>query len=110
MLTATLLPPPARPLIDLTVHDADLMHFDDAAVSTIHVWYNHEAPALMKRDNEELEQINACGHDFLNYMRNVRGRSYESIEVYWYDRTRLPSERDKDVEEYLEWRVNEFGK
>lgn len=108
MLTATHAPQTALqapPLIDLTVHDADFKPTDNPFISSIRVWYEHENGAD-KNETEDLEQIEACGHDFLNYMRNVRGRHYETLQDYWYDKKLRPRTRDKEVEEYLEYRVN----
>lgn len=95
----TLQSPPrqdALPFIDLTVVDADFIPTEDPFIEKIHVWYEGLTP--------EMSQIEACGHDFLNYMRNIVGRSYSTLKEYWY--SVHPRSRDKEVEEYLEYRAN----
>lgn len=103
-------PSPAKaPLIDLTVHDADFKPTDNPFISSIRVWYEHENLKTANSDQEDLEQVEPCGHDFLNYLRNVRGEHYESVDAFWYQRKLRPTMRNKIVEEYLEYRANNYS-
>jgi hypothetical protein len=80
--------------IDVDVDDADLIPHDDS-MQTIHIWYTQ-----FSQDHQD----KMCGHDFLNYLRNVRCRKCDNLKQYWY--STKPEVRDQEVEEWMEYRAN----